>query len=121
MHDLVKSPFTMSARSFIVGIVLTIAAACCSNSTQAQVYIPDLVVRNWLNYHIPGIVDSGGVMDTLHPAIATLSTPVFGFDINDDQAVDLTGMQYLDSLNALSVNIGPMGAPSEIIWAFPPP
>ncbi|MBK9628904.1 MAG: hypothetical protein IPO56_14745 [Flavobacteriales bacterium] len=36
---------------------------------QAQVFIPDQIERLMLNDLIPGIVDAGGVMDTLHPGI----------------------------------------------------
>jgi len=71
----------------------------------AQVLIPDTLMRSWLNNYIPGIVDGSGIMDTLHPGIANLDTAhmyIGGYQIPN---IDLTGIQYLDSLSYFSADL----------------
>ncbi|MBK7752967.1 MAG: T9SS type A sorting domain-containing protein [Flavobacteriales bacterium] len=64
----------------------------------AQVFIPDTLVRNWLNGSIPGIVDVNGIMDTSHVGIATLDSVTWMSPYLDTAVVDLTGLAYLDAL-----------------------
>lgn len=69
----------------------------------AQVFIPDQIERDWLNELIPGVVDAGGVMDTLHPGIANVNLCIF--DLQSDNiplSLELHGLRYLDSLRAFS-------------------
>ncbi|HQW05727.1 MAG TPA: T9SS type A sorting domain-containing protein [Flavobacteriales bacterium] len=73
---------------------------------QAQVFIPDQIERLMLNELIPGIVDAGGVMDTLHPGIMDLDTAFFSFPAMP-ATVDLRGIQYLDSLKRLMFTTNP--------------
>ena len=61
----------MNIRSFVFSSVLAVFAGGIADNINAQVFIPDLNMRDVLNSYIPGIVDVSGMMDTLDP--------VFGF------------------------------------------
>ncbi len=76
-----------------------------TTALRAQVFIPDTLVRAWLNQSIPGIVDANGIMDTTHAGIAGCDSVLWsGTDLNSDTLViDLQGIQYLDSLNVLFI------------------
>ena len=77
-------------RSLLVAILLV-------STARAQVFIPDLVLRDSLNAQVPGIVDGAGMLDELHPGIAgidTLSVLITG----SDPVVDVSGLEYLTSL-----------------------
>jgi len=87
----------------------------------AQVLIPDTTMRSWLNNHIPGIVDAGGVMDTLHPGIADLDVPMFTFPFIAIESLDLTGIQYLDSLHSLNLSFDQLSPGFELTWSVCPP
>ena len=71
----------------------------------AQVFIPDTLVRNWLNGSIPGIVDVNGIMDTSHVGIATLDSVDWSYQTSTDLDIDLTGSQYLDSAAYMHVTV----------------
>ena len=75
----------------------------CSITTKAQVYIPDQGERDWLNATIPGIVDSNGVMDTLHPGIEQVHSLSFSsFQFGSE--LRLVGLQYLYELRNLYIS-----------------
>ncbi|MBL7938769.1 MAG: T9SS type A sorting domain-containing protein [Flavobacteriales bacterium] len=107
------------------------ATLCCAAdlftflpAAQAQVFIPDQLERDWLNAEIPGIVDAGGIMDTLHPGIAELDTSMmllYSLPTN----VELRGVAYLDALTKFQLyTSGQMTPPTEAstisIEALPP-
>ncbi len=70
---------------------------------QAQAYIPDPVMRDWLNEVLPGSVDGAGVMDTLHAGIPLLDTVIFSIP-GMGNSVDLFGLQFLDALVRFNVS-----------------
>ena len=77
-------------------------------------------MRDLLNAQIPGIVDAGGVMDTLHPQIpllftAQMSTPSEQFVSN------MEGLQYLTSLRKLTFSNYPVTDPIALICQELPP
>ncbi|MBK6627664.1 MAG: T9SS type A sorting domain-containing protein [Flavobacteriales bacterium] len=85
----------------IASFMLLLVAA----TARAQVFIPDTLVRGWLNQSIPGIVDANGIMDTTHAGIAgcdSLNWYASNFT-TDSTWIDLTGVQYLDYLEVLAV------------------
>lgn len=51
-------------------LVLWSCLLLTTTALRAQVFIPDTLVRAWLNTSIPGIVDANGIMDTTHAGIA---------------------------------------------------
>ena len=101
----------MSFHSIPFRALPLIALTAFSGSGHAQEFIPDTLVRNWLNTVIPGIVDANGIMDTLHPGIAVLDSAQLGFAFPVEyDTLDLYGIQYLDSLKVLNVFSGVNGA-----------
>ncbi len=72
---------------------------------RAQVFIPDTLVRAWLNQSIPGIVDANGIMDTTHAGIAGCDSVEWNGAAftTDSIRVDLTGVEYLDYLQVMVV------------------
>lgn len=72
-----------------------------------QIFLPDTNERAMLNAVIPGIVDANGIMDTLHPGIATLDTTILstGGPMEEVTSLNLNGLRYLDSLDRLSIGI----------------
>ena len=76
-----------------------------SLSMRSQVFIPNQLERDWLNAAIPGIVDAGGIMDTLHPSIAELDSAEF-IGTASSPEVELVGLPYLDSLRLFRVRSG---------------
>ena len=90
-----------------------------ASSAIAQVFIPDTNMRNALNYYIPGVVDIGGIMDTVHPGIASLG--VFQTPDIPLGSLDLTGIEYLDSLEHLIIGLEQMAPVFEMTWAPWPP
>ena len=93
---------------------LVMLAASTSFAGVAQVFIPDQLERDWLNTLIPGIVDAGGTMDTLHPLIPTIDTTTITV-VQFGVSLDLVGVAYLDSLSKLSVG----GQSNVTISGFP--
>jgi len=79
--------------------------------TNAQVFVPDTNMRGALNYAITGIVDVNGIMDTLHPGIADLD--VFMAPNITLESLDLTGIEYLDSLDVLIIGLGSKTVPTR--------
>lgn len=86
----------------------SILFVCVIPGLYAQVFIPDTIMRSWLNAEIPGIVDVNGIMDTAHADIPTVNVvdwrhgqgmPGMSIDID----VDLTGIQFLSSLEDLTL------------------
>lgn len=112
----------MSFHSIPFRALPLIALTAFSGSGHAQEFIPDSLVRNWLNTVIPGMVDANGIMDTLHPGIAVLDSAQLGFAFPVEyDTLDLYGIQYLDSLKVLNVFSGVNGAttvncPELPIW-----
>jgi uncharacterized repeat protein (TIGR01451 family) len=79
--------------------------------------------RDWLNAEIPGIVDGNGIMDTLHPEIASVDSAVFIVPSSAALA-DLVGVQYLSTLESLSLGsdavvLDPNASLSVTIEALP--
>ncbi len=85
-----------------------------SPQATAQVFIPDTLVRNWLNGSIPGIVDANGIMDTSHVGIVTLDSVDWSYNTLTGLDVDLTGLQYLDSTTYVSVILNSQDPSAEI-------
>ncbi|MBK8709475.1 MAG: T9SS type A sorting domain-containing protein [Flavobacteriales bacterium] len=81
---------------------------------QAQAYIPDPVMRDWLNEVLPGSVDGAGVMDTLHAGIPLLDTVIFSIP-GMGNSVDLFGLQFLDALVRFTVS----GDADLVAMSFP--
>ena len=75
----------------------------CSTSIAglAQVFISDQLERDWLNAEIPGLVDAGGIMDTLHSGIADLDTA--SVVLPGSGSVEFNGIKYLDSLEVFAI------------------
>jgi uncharacterized repeat protein (TIGR01451 family) len=88
-HHPMKTPITLS---------LVIIAIVFSRVGHAQVYIPDQFERDWLNSQIPGIVNGNGIMDTLHPGIASMNTGYMDISQPIITSLDLHGLAYLDSM-----------------------
>ena len=55
----------MNIRSFVFSSVLAVFAGGIADNINAQVFIPDLNMRDVLNSYIPGIVDVSGMMLSL--------------------------------------------------------
>ena len=92
----------MSIRTLFLGLCSAAFLLIVPITSQAQVFIPDQLERDWLNAEIPGIVDAGGIMDTLHPGIAECDTAILTSSMSAT-VVELIGVQYLDSLIYLSI------------------
>lgn len=88
-------------------LLLPLLAFGILHVTRAQVFIPDTLMRTWLNESIPGIVDTDGMMDTNHPGIATCDTVNWSFsqELNDTLNVDLTGLTHLSQLRSFNVQL----------------
>lgn len=107
-------------------ISILLVALCClvlAPICRAQVFIPDQLERDWLNAEIPGIVDGNGIMDTLHPEIASVDSAVFIVPSSAALA-DLVGVQYLSTLESLSLGsdavvVDPNASLSVTIEALP--
>lgn len=87
-----------------VGYACALLCACFSGrESLAQAYIPDQVLRDWLNQQLPGSVDGAGLFDTNHPGIsvidsAQITVPGMGGPFNAD------GIQYLSALEYLRIS-----------------
>lgn len=89
----------MPIRHILHQATAVLALAVLPSAASAQVYIPSEVEREWLNDHIPGIVDASGVMDTLHPGIAGLTEFLkFAYLQEVPDTLHVHGLAYLDSL-----------------------
>ncbi|HEY0976818.1 MAG TPA: hypothetical protein VGE21_05065, partial [Flavobacteriales bacterium] len=89
---------TLALRALLVATMLLMTL----QRAQAQVPVPNADERAWLNAAIPGIVSPEGIMDTLHPGIATLiESELVLYDLNGD--VQLPGMGYLSALTSLRI------------------
>lgn len=103
-----RHPLLPRIASFVLVLLLTATA-------RAQVFIPDTLVRAWLNQSIPGIVDASGIMDTTHAGIAGCDTvywnEMFANWWSDTIRIDLTGIEYLDALTVLGLNLYGMTIP----------
>lgn len=98
---------TMKAFS-ILSIAALIGLLNIPNTANAQVLIPDTMMRNWLNTRIPGIVDANGIMDTLNPGIASLDTAQFttpSFPSTPLDSLNLEGIQYLNALRSFTLDV----------------
>lgn len=78
-------------------LALCLTLLMAASHGNAQVFIPDPIERDLLNGLIPGIVDVGGMMDTLHPGIAALDSAVFTLSTMPSE-VNFHGTPYLDAL-----------------------
>ncbi|HRH68595.1 MAG TPA: T9SS type A sorting domain-containing protein [Flavobacteriales bacterium] len=87
----------MNTRSHFATLCCAAALFTFLPAAQAQFFIPDQLERDWLNAEIPGIVDAGGIMDTLHPGIAALDSAMLVFT-SIPTSIDLVGIAYLDAL-----------------------
>lgn len=87
-------------------MLATVAIATMHHIGFAQVLIPDLQVRTWLNETIPGIVDANGIMDTSHVGIADVDTLIWTTVPWGPTDFDLEGIQYLDSLVRFTLSTG---------------
>ena len=97
----------MNIRSFVFSSVLAVFAGGIADNINAQVFIPDLNMRDVLNSYIPGIVDVSGMMDTLDPGIADLEVMSLGESFSTlPGSIDLKGIEYLDSLRSLYLMVG---------------
>ncbi len=113
-----QTPNTMKIFSFLP-IAALFVLMNVPNVASAQVLIPDTNMRGALNYAITGIVNVNGIMDTLHPGIAGLD--VFMAPNIALESLDLTGIEYLDSLNDLIITLGSMASGFELTWTTWPP
>lgn len=96
----------MPIRHILHQAAAVLALAVLPSAASAQVYIPSEVEREWLNDHIPGIVDASGVMDTLHPGIAGLTEiDVLVLEPYQETTLDVHGLAYLDSLRSFKLYI----------------
>lgn len=90
---------------------------------RAQAFIPDQLERDWLNATIPGIVDGSGIMDTLHPGIASLDTAsmVLYPNIQDGQLtlIELNSLRYMHSLVNLDIALNGGFYPTLICTGLP--
>ncbi len=90
-------------------------------TARAQVFIPDTLVRAWLNQSIPGIVDANGIMDTTHAGIAGCDSAMWYGSDNDPDTVqiDLEGVQYLHALTYLFVSYYSLNQNKYTIQSLP--
>ncbi len=79
---------------------LFLVFACVSIVGRTQVFIPSQVERDLLNELIPGIVDAGGIMDTLHPGIAEVDSAWF-VTVGTGTSIEFLGIAHLAALEYL--------------------
>ena len=79
---------------------LFLVFTCVSIVGRTQVFIPSQVERDLLNELIPGIVDAGGIMDTLHPGIGEVDSANIVIP-SSDPGQELVGIKYLNALEVL--------------------
>jgi len=112
----------MNIRSFVFSSVLAVFAGGIADNINAQVFIPDLNMRDVLNSYIPGIVDVSGMMDTLDPGIADLEVMSLGESFSTlPGSIDLKGIEYLDSLRSLYLDLSYGWQQFELTWEACPP
>lgn len=94
-------------RKLIHLLALLVSLISFTRVVPAQVFVPDTLMRTWLNQSIPGIVDANGIMDTLHAGIASCDSVVWTLtqSLPDTLNVDLTGLSQLNALRYLSLNL----------------
>lgn len=108
-----KPIFTLRAAASYLMVTAATAAS-------AQAFIPDPAVRGWLNQSIPGVVDTNGIMDLGHPAIATIDSVHWVLSDQDPLAVDLTGIEHLTALERLEVQCSSGSSVTITIPSLPP-
>lgn len=103
-------------------LLLPLLAFGILHVTRAQVFIPDTLMRTWLNESIPGIVDLDGMMDTNHPGIATCDSVNWSFigQLADTLNLDLTGLTYLSNLRSCAILLNGSWSPTQHINAYAP-
>jgi uncharacterized repeat protein (TIGR01451 family) len=85
---------------------------------QAQlVFIPDVQFRAWLNMALPDAMDADGYLDTANPYIPLLTHCAISVDWDP---VDLTGLEYLSSIDTLSIYFEDVPHTVVAINALPP-
>lgn len=99
-------------RTFLLAALLVVSLL--SGTASAQVFIPDLNERAWLNAEIPGIVDANGIMDTLDPEIAMTDSVLIHFT-DYIPSVELSSLPYLDSVVYCEITTG-----MDVVWSSQP-
>ncbi len=112
---------TPDAMTTIRRLILWSSLLLTTPALRAQVFIPDTLVRAWLNQSIPGIVDANGIMDTTHAGIAGCDSAMWYGSDNDPDTVqiDLEGVQYLHALTYLFVSYYSLNQNKYTIQSLP--
>ena len=99
--------YTMKNRRTLPHLFVFLCMACMAHTARPQAFIPDTLMRNWLNELIPGVVSPEGMMDTEHPGIADLDTLSIMFSSTPvpHPLLNLDGLQYLTSLQSFNLYI----------------